>query len=183
MCPPAIPKIARRLYEHPEGLSPRMQTRTDPEFGLERDLTFYKTAVRECAEASGGKCFLEATGEVGDVYLLHPMMVHCATTNPLRRVRIITNPPVSLRQPHKFDRSGVDGDQHSLVELKTIRAALGDERAAEVGYRLEGWRATGPREAIVPQRVLDQEAMKKDELKRLAEVKKLEEVKTVGVVV
>ena len=150
-----------------------MQTRRDPDFALERDLSWYRATVRECAAESGGGCFVEATGSVGDVYLLHPMMVHCATTNPLRRVRIITNPPVSLRAPHRFDRSGADGDRHSLVELKTIRAVLGGQG----GDRLDGWRIAGPREAIVPQRVRDQEAMKKEELKRL------EEVKTVGVAV
>ena len=175
VCPAGIPKVARWLYEHPDGVSPRMQTRSDPEFAIERNLEWYEKVVRGCAAeaavAEDGRksCFVEATGEVGDVYLLHPFMLHCATPNPLRRVRVITNPPVTLREPHRFDRAG-DDDQHSLVELKTIRAILGGEGR---GDRLDGWKITGPREKLVPQRIREQEESKKEEIKRLEEIRKV----------
>ena len=156
VCPDAIPKIARWLYQNPDGVSPRMQVRSDPDFGRERNLEFYRELARSCEDSS----FVEATGKVGDVFLMHPLMMHCATSNALRRVRIITNPPVNLREPHCFDRE--DG-RYSLVEQKTLRG-IGKER-------LEGWRITGPREAVVPERVRIQEAMKRDEIRRLEEIK------------
>lgn len=57
--------------------------------------------------------FVEATGEVGDVYILHPFMLHSASKNLRRDIRIITNPPVSLKEPFKYD-----GKNPSLVEQK-----------------------------------------------------------------
>lgn len=102
-------------------------------------------------------------------------MMHCATSNALRRVRIITNPPVSLREPHCFDRP--DG-RYSLVEQKTLRA-LGRDA-------LEGWHITAPREEVVPERVRVQEAMKREEARRLAMEMEMEggqgKVKNVSVV-
>jgi hypothetical protein len=61
---------------------------------------------------------VEATGEVGDVFLLHPLMLHSASKNLLRKPRIITNPPVSLKEPFCFDRE--DPREYSLVEQKTL---------------------------------------------------------------
>ncbi|KAK7754228.1 hypothetical protein SLS62_003805 [Diatrype stigma] len=173
LCPDAIPKIARWLYDHPDGVSPRMQPRSDPDFARELNLDWYRDVARSCDDSS----FVEATGEIGDVYLMHPLMMHCATSNALRRVRIITNPPVSLREPHCFDRP--DG-QYSLVEQKTLRA-LGRGPDAP----LEGWRITAPREPVVPERVRVQEAMRREEARRLAMEMDMEgkvEVKGVGVV-
>ncbi|RYP64012.1 hypothetical protein DL771_008983 [Monosporascus sp. 5C6A] len=156
LCPDAIPKVAQHLYEHPEGVSPRMRTRSDPRFAEEGALEWYEEVVRGCDDDS----FVEATGRVGDVYLLHPMMVHCASSNALRNVRIITNPPVSLREPHRFDRE--DG-RYSLVELKTMRG-IGEEN-------LRGWKITMPREEVVPERLRIQEAMRHEELKRMQELR------------
>jgi hypothetical protein len=151
ICPEAIPKIARHLYEHPEGVSPRMTPRGEPDFKSEKDLAWY------CNVAKGCTHFVEACGKTGDVFLLHPLMLHSASRNTLRNVRLITNPPVSLNKPHVFDRE--DGD-YSLVELATLRA-LGKER-------LPGWKIAGPREGVVPERVQIQEMMKQEERKRLA---------------
>ncbi|RYO84738.1 hypothetical protein DL766_000229 [Monosporascus sp. MC13-8B] len=156
LCPDAIPKVARHLYEHPEGVSPRMRTRSDPAFAEEGALEWYEEVVRGCDDGS----FVEATGRVGDVYLLHPMMMHCAGSNALRNVRIITNPPVFLREPHRFDRE--DG-RYSLVELKTMRG-IGEEN-------LRGWKITMPREKVVPERLRIQEAMRHEELKRMQELR------------
>ncbi|KAK4123576.1 hypothetical protein N657DRAFT_645159 [Parathielavia appendiculata] len=155
ICPEAIPKIAKHLHDHPEGVSPRMTPRGEPDFREEKDLNFFCEIAKSCDN------FVEATGEVGDVYLMHPLMLHAPSSNALRRVRIITNPPVSLREPHRFDRE--DGN-YSLVEQVTLRA-LGKDK-------LPGWQATGPRERVVPKRLIEAERMKQEELKRLADLER-----------
>ncbi|KAI2470406.1 hypothetical protein F4781DRAFT_390820 [Annulohypoxylon bovei var. microspora] len=158
LCPAAVDTVARRLYENPEGLSPRMVPRTHPDFPRERNLQWYCDVVRSCDDGD----FVEATGNVGDVYLLHPLMVHSATSNARRDVRIITNPPVSIREPFCFDRG--EGE-YSLVERKTMKAVGGEEM-------LKGWGITMPRERLVPERVRIQEAMKREELRRMEEEEK-----------
>jgi hypothetical protein len=85
--------------------------------------------------------FCEATGEIGDVYLLHPFMLHSASKNLLREVRIITNPPVSLKEPFNYD-----GKNPSLVEQKTLRD-LGHPEG------IPDWKITSPRERVIPDRV------------------------------
>ncbi|KAI1213268.1 uncharacterized protein F4807DRAFT_256901 [Annulohypoxylon truncatum] len=158
ICPKAIGNVARELYEHPEGLSPRMVQRAHPDFPRERNLKWYCDVVQSCADED----FVEATGSVGDVYLLHPLMMHSATSNARRDVRIITNPPVSLKEPFCFDRGEGKGGEYSLVERKTMDAVGGEEM-------LKGWKTTMPRERIVPERVHIQEAMKREELRRMEE--------------
>ncbi|KAH8673564.1 hypothetical protein BX600DRAFT_208533 [Xylariales sp. PMI_506] len=157
LCPDAIPKVARWLFEHPEGVSPRMVPRGHEDFGRERNLAWYNALTRSCDE------FVEATGRVGDVYLMHPLMLHSASNNALRKPRMITNPPVSLKQPHYFERAN---GQYSLVELKTIRS-LGGENV------LKGWNITRPREAVIPERLRIQATMKEDEKKRLEDAGKI----------
>lgn len=153
LCPEALPHIAQWLHDHPDGVSPQMAVRDGADFSTKgKKLSYKELAVRS-------NNFVEATGECGDVYLLHPLMLHSASTNPLRNVRIITNPPVSLRQPFCFDRNGGAGNDYSLVELATLRA-LGKEA-------LPGWKITVPRERIVPERVKVQERLKQEELRRL----------------
>jgi hypothetical protein len=90
------------------------------------------------------------------VYLLHPLMLHSASNNQLRNVRVITNPPVSVKEPFVFDRE--DGG-YSAVERKTLKA-LGKERLEEWGIKAE-------RQKVVPERVRIQEEMKKKEEERL----------------
>src|SRR6266496_13209 len=46
--------------------------------------------------------------EVGDVYLLHPFVLHARSQNMLRVPRFITNPPLTLAEPMRFDRSNPD---------------------------------------------------------------------------
>jgi hypothetical protein len=46
---------------------------------------------------------------VGDVYLLHPLMLHSASQNLRRDIRVITNPPVSLVEPFKLHRGEGEG--------------------------------------------------------------------------
>ncbi|KAJ7787794.1 hypothetical protein B0H14DRAFT_3578978 [Mycena olivaceomarginata] len=104
------------------------------------------------------------TGEVGDVYLLHPLMVHSATKNA-------TRVPVALKEPFRLSRGAEAGNKFSLVEQKTLR---------ELGFLegLDGWKIEGERAAFVPRRIKIQEEMKERERERLA---KLEEGKAVGV--
>ncbi|KAL6705279.1 hypothetical protein ACN47E_007089 [Coniothyrium glycines] len=157
ICPAAIPKIAQHLYEHPEGVSPRMTPRAqNPEFKEEQGLKWFN----ELAASMPDDAFVEVTGVVGDVYLLHPLMLHSASNNQLRRVRVITNPPVSVKEPFCFDR--VDKD-YSAVEQKTMQA-LGKER-------LEGWKIHGQRQTVAPARVRIQEEMKRKEEERLKQIK------------
>lgn len=112
---------------------------------------FYDDIVRKCSE------FHEMTGEIGDVILLHPLMVHSASINSLRYPRIITNPPVSVNQPFNFDRS--DLSKYSIVERKTMEA-LGKDR-------LRGWKIKGGRGLVTPDRLKYQAEMKEQELERL----------------
>lgn len=153
ICPEAIPKVARYLHDNPEGVSPVMQPRSHPQFPrvpFHSGTGWFNDVARTC------EGFVEATGEVGDVYLLHPLMLHTASNNSLRHVRIITNPPIGVKEPFCFDRA--DGD-YSLVERTTLRA-LGKEN-------LKGWEIKGPREGVVPDRIKIQEEMKREELERM----------------
>jgi hypothetical protein len=115
---------------------------------------FYDGVISECHE------FHEMTGNVGDVILLHPLMLHSASVNSLRIPRIITNPPVSLNAPFNFDRE--DPSQYSIVERKTLQ---------ELGKnRLQGWTIKGGRGAVTPARLKAQKQMKEQELERLKSV-------------
>ncbi|KAK5664020.1 hypothetical protein OQA88_234 [Cercophora sp. LCS_1] len=157
ICPEAIPKIARHLYDHPEGVSPRMTPRGGEDFTREKDLAWFNACARSCDN------FVEATGQIGDVYLMHPLMLHSASSNALRRLRIITNPPVSLNEPFCFIRE--DGN-YSLVEEVTMKS---------LGERIvKDWKIAAPREGVIPERVRIQERMKREEEERLAALKKAE---------
>jgi hypothetical protein len=133
----SVGPVGRFLAAHPEGVLPK-------QFPAQE-------LVGQCTE------FVEATGRVGDVFLLHPYMLHAKSQNVLRRPRLITNPPVHLAEPMRFDRS--DPTDFSLVERAVLRG-LGVER-----YE---FRPTAPREEIVPERVLRQARMKAEEQARLA---------------
>jgi hypothetical protein len=91
--------------------------------------------------------FVEMTGKAGDVVLLHPYVLHATSQNVLRVARFISNPPLTLREPMNFDRS--EHGDHSLVEQAVLRG-LGVQRLP--------YQPTGPREQVVPQRVLDEQA-------------------------
>lgn len=127
-----------------------------PEYSANDYQAIYPEVLRNCDDSS----FHEMTGEVGDVILLHPLMLHSASKNGLRHVRIITNPPVSLKEPFEFDRA--DRSQYSLVELKTIQDLGGFEK-------LKGWKITGERKPVIPQRFKIQKQWMEDEARRLRE--------------
>lgn len=133
----SVPVVARFLAEHPEGVRPG-------EFG-------FQNLIQQCRD------FREATGNIGDVFLLHPYMLHTVSKNALRIPRLITNPPVHLKEPMRFDRE--DPKDFSPVERAILRG-LGVERLDYV--------PTGEREKIVPERVLRQQKMMEEEKARLA---------------
>ncbi|KAH7095050.1 hypothetical protein FB567DRAFT_511670 [Paraphoma chrysanthemicola] len=157
ICPAAIPHVAKHLAENPEGVSPRMSPRAqNPTFKQEPGLAWFNALAAGMPDSA----FVEATGVVGDVYLLHPLMLHSASNNELRKVRVITNPPVSVTEPFCFDRE--DG-KYSVVERKTLRA-LGKDS-------LPGWKIEAERQGVVPERVRIQEEMKRKEEERLRKLK------------
>ncbi|HZB29462.1 MAG TPA: hypothetical protein VE465_04775 [Streptosporangiaceae bacterium] len=133
----SVGPVARFLAARPEGVPPN----AFPVGEL----------VGQCTE------FVEATGRVGDVFLLHPYLLHAKSQNVLRRPRLITNPPVHLTEPMRFDRP--DPADFSLVERAVLRG---------LGVASYEFRPTAPREEIVPERVLRQARMKAEEQARLA---------------
>jgi hypothetical protein len=177
ICPPGIDLMADWLYANPRGVSPWMRPRDHEEFRMQKNAGLYASILSRVPD----EAFVEVTGEVGDVYLLHPLMMHTASDNALRKIRIITNPPVSLVEPHCFDRE--DGNYSLgmsiaqcrycfllltysiiIVERKTMRN-IGEEK-------LKGWKITAPREGVVPERIRILEAMKREEMKRIEEKSK-----------
>ncbi|AIE86722.1 hypothetical protein [Fimbriimonas ginsengisoli] len=132
----SVPVIAKFLADRPEGVLPG-------EFN-------FRELVGQCKE------FEEATGQAGDVYLLHPYMLHAASQNPLRLIRVITNPPVHLKEPMRFDRE--NPNDHSLVEQGVLRA---------FGVDRYEFRSTAARERVVPERVRRQQQMRDEELRRV----------------
>jgi hypothetical protein len=137
----SVPVVTRFLAEHPEGVLPG-------EFD-------YAGLIGQCRD------FVEMTGEAGDVVLLHPFMLHATSQNVLAVGRIITNPPLALRQPMDFSRPRAD--DFSLVEQAVLRG-LGVDRLDFV--------PVAPRENVVPERVRQQQARAIAENERLAAAKR-----------
>ena len=133
----SVGPVARFLAAHPEGVLPT---------GFP-----FPELIGQCSE------FTEATGQTGDVFLLHPFILHAKAQNVLRVPRFITNPPVVLAEPMKFDRP--DPAEYSLVE----RAVLGG-----LGVSRYEFTAAAAREEVVPERVRQQARMKLEEAARLA---------------
>jgi hypothetical protein len=109
----------------------------------------FKELIKKC------NVFEEATGKAGDVYLIHPYLLHASSRNAPRTPRLITNPAIILREPMQFDRP--DGN-YSLVE-KAILRGLGVERLP--------FAPTASRERVTPERVRIQQKMLEDERARL----------------
>lgn len=94
----SVPAVARFLAAHPEGVGP--------------DDFDTKALLTECRD------FREATGEAGDVYLLHPYMLHAVGQNCLQRPRAITNLCYELREPMTLNRAN---DDYSPAEAAILR--------------------------------------------------------------
>jgi hypothetical protein len=136
----SVPKVARFLAENTAGVHP---------YGFPKG-----GFVQDCVD------FAEATGAVGDVYLMHPYMVHSSSFNHSQTVRVITNPPIALKEPMRFKRD--NPADYSPVELAVLHG-LGVDPA--VGF---DFTPTGPRERVVPERVHAQARMAAEEAARLA---------------
>jgi hypothetical protein len=112
----------------------------------------YDELIAQCST------FLEITGRLGDVVLMHPFMLHAVSQNHRGTARFITNPPIALEEPMRFDRD--NPAEHSPVERAVLRG-LGVDRL--------DYRPAAPREDLVPERVRRQERMREEEQARLAE--------------
>ncbi len=118
IAPDSLPVIAKFLVDRPEGVLPG---------GFN-----FKELVQGCNE------FEEAVGEAGDVYLLHPFMLHAVSQNVLRAKRVITNPPLALAEPMQFWRE--DGE-YSPIEQAVLNA---------LGVEDLDFQPTMPRERVIP---------------------------------
>jgi Phytanoyl-CoA dioxygenase (PhyH) len=137
IAPDSVPVVARYLADHPEGVLPG-------------DFDF-QALIRQCHD------FVELTGDLGDVVLMHPYMLHATSQNVIQHGRLITNPPIALREPMRFNRD--DSAEFSAVEAAVLRA-LGVDRFE--------FQRTGERENVVPARVLEQQRREAAERERLA---------------
>jgi hypothetical protein len=135
VAPDSVGHIARYLAQYPDGLLNR-----EAQFGQQ---------IEKC------QVFEEVTGQVGDVILIHPYMLHASSGNPSGRARFITNPAISLNEPMCFNRP--DGD-YSLVEQVVLNAL--DTPALD-------WEITSERERVVPERVARQQKMLEEQKARL----------------
>jgi hypothetical protein len=134
----SVPVVARFLAAHPEGVMP-------DEFN-------YRQLIEQCHE------FVEVTARAGQVILMHPFVLHSSSQNHLGIPRVITNTPISLREPMVYDRP--DLADFSPVELAVLRG---------LGSRRYTFRLAGERETFVPARIRQQEMMREAEKARAGE--------------
>lgn len=154
ICPPAIKHIAQWLYDNPAGISPRFTPRDkNPNFDNEDNLSWFNSL----ASSMPDDAFVEVTGQLGDVFLLHPLMLHSASNNKLRELRIITNPPVSLKEPFQFQRE--DG-AYTVVEQKTLKEL-------DMPQGVGDWKISTARERVIPARLKKQAELRELEMQRL----------------
>lgn len=140
LCPGSVSVVSKWMFDHPEGVNPDMVSRYDPRFNDTYGSHFgmANEIARECG------VFDSATGKAGDVYLLHPFLIHATTRNELRHIRAITNSKTSLKEPMSIYRE--DG-KYSLLEQK-IRLGLVEKGVTE--EQIRNWRITMPREGFKP---------------------------------
>jgi hypothetical protein len=136
----SVAPVARLLAKHPEGVLPNGAP--EASFG---------SLIHQCQE------FVELTGQIGDVVLIHPYLLHASSQNHSGKARFITNPPVSLKEPMQFNRA--DPADFSPVELAILQG-LGVERL--------DFQPTAPRERIVSEGMKRKQKMLEEEQARLA---------------
>ncbi len=120
IAPDSVAAVARHLRAHPEGLEP-------DQFG-------WGGLIETATD------FREVTGAAGDVVLVHPLVMHRGSQNPLRRLRVISNAVSSQREPLRFSRP--DG-AYTPVEQVILNA---------LGVQALDWAITGERAWIDPRR-------------------------------
>ena len=133
----SIGPVAKYLLQYPQGITPQKAE--------------FSQLIKQCQK------FEEVTGRAGDVFLLHPYILHSASQNPSGRPRIITNPAVSFQQPMDFNRP--DPSDYSLVE----RSVLHNLKVDHLNFKI-----TRARERITPERVHRQRKMMETQINRLA---------------
>jgi len=138
----SVPVVARSLAEHPEGLWPCCTEGPEADEARAAGEPVERMRIRDWINRC--ETFHEAVGEAGDVFLLHPFALHRASQNVRRVARLITNPPVALKQPFCYDRE--DG-AYSVVE-QCVLDALGVDRFA--------FGPTTARRRLVPPRIREQ---------------------------
>ena len=90
--------VAQKLLEHPDGIEPK---------------TFdFPAIIQKCHD------FRELVGKAGDLYIIHPYMLHASSANHSGRPRVMSNPPVVLKEPLRLDQNRSD---LSLLEETTLR--------------------------------------------------------------
>jgi len=146
IAPDSVGVVARFLAEHPEGVYP----------GAEGEGTRFP---KEPGERLVDRCedFLEVTGQAGEVFLLHPYMLHASSRNHLWKARLMINPCLRFKEPMRFDRPDM---AYSPVERATLRG-LGVDRYA--------FRPAAPRDRLTPKRIERQRQLKAEQERRLAE--------------
>jgi len=137
----SVPMVARYLAEHPEGVTPN---------GFP-----CKEFILNCRDCR------ETTGQAGDVFLLHPFILHTSSYNHRPEVRLMINPAGQLREPMRFDRRS-DGSAYSPMEKCVLRA---------LGVDHYDFKPTVSRQKIIPGRVAREQAMIAKEKERLAALK------------
>ncbi len=110
IAPDSIRPVARHLQAHPEGVDPY-------EFPSKR-------LIAQCRD------FRAATGKAGDVYLLHPYMLHASSPNRSGIARFITNPPVHFLTPMEFapPRSPVEQAICRALDVERLDFRIASER-------------------------------------------------------
>jgi hypothetical protein len=136
----SVAPIARLLAAHPEGVLP--SGAPEASFG---------SCIHQCHD------FVELTGKIGDVVLIHPFVLHASSQNHSGKARFITNPPVHLREPMQFNRE--NPADFSPVEMAILQG-LGVERL--------DFQPTAPREHIVSEGMKRKQKMLEEENARLA---------------
>ena len=136
----SVAPVARLLADHPEGVLP--QGAPEASFG---------SLIHQCRD------FVELTGRIGDVVLIHPFLLHASSQNHSGKARFITNPPVSLREPMQFNRA--NPADFSPVERAVLQGLDVD--------RLD-FQPTAPRERIVSEGMKRKQKMLEEEQARLA---------------
>lgn len=117
----SVAQVARFLANHPEGAWPATNSiEAQQELAAGRSLSLppINEMIQQCSD------FREATGKAGDVYLLHPFVLHASSQNVIRHARLITNPPVALSEPMRFNRAD---KAYSVVEQGILNALNVDQ--------------------------------------------------------